>query len=105
MQFAHIGLNAQTSGLHIRQIVLKNVIYLEVRNIHTYPFVKPRAILNIAIQNIFSHNPPKVQSGSCFTNRLSKIILNIKNTKKYLPTISQMAPVESAIMYYLGLTK
>ena len=28
IQFAHIGLTAPTSGLHIKQIVLKNIIYL-----------------------------------------------------------------------------
>ena len=27
-------------GLHIRWIVLKNIIYLKVQNIHTYPLCK-----------------------------------------------------------------
>ena len=28
------------SDCHVRQIVLKNVIYLQVQNIHTYPLCK-----------------------------------------------------------------
>ena len=27
-------------GLHVRQIVLKNIIYLEVQNIYIYPLCK-----------------------------------------------------------------
>ena len=29
------------------------------------PFIKPCAILNLAAQNAFTHNPPYIQSGSC----------------------------------------
>ena len=36
-------------GFHIRRIVLKNVIYLYVQNIYTYPLFE----FNLAIQNVF----------------------------------------------------
>ena len=38
--------------LHVRQIVLKQIIYFQVQNIHT-PFVKPDDIPNLAVPNIF----------------------------------------------------
>ena len=37
--------------LHIRQIVLKNVIYLQVKTSTLTPFVKPCNTLNIAVHN------------------------------------------------------
>ena len=62
----------KTSRLHMRQIVLKNVIYLLVQNIHTYPFAKPYTILNLAAQNVFYIQFPNVQFRSCF--RFDEII-------------------------------
>ena len=38
--------------LHVRQIVLKNVIYKYKTSTLT-PFVKPRDILNLTVQNVF----------------------------------------------------
>ena len=58
IQFAPIGLTVPTSGLHVRRIVLNNVIYLKVQNIHTYPFVKPSCVLNLAVQNVFYLQSP-----------------------------------------------
>ena len=40
-------------GVHVRRIVLRNVIYFLVQNINTSPFVKPCDILNLVIQNVF----------------------------------------------------
>ena len=40
IQFTCIGLTVTTSGLNVRQFVLKNVIYLKVQNIHTYLLCK-----------------------------------------------------------------
>ena len=39
--------------LHVRQIVLMNVIYYEYKTSTHTPFVKPCNVLNLAIQNIF----------------------------------------------------
>ena len=63
---------ARKVRLHIRRIVLKNVIYLLVQNIHTYPFAKPYTILNLAAQNVFYIQFPNVQFRSCF--RFDEII-------------------------------
>ena len=40
-------------GLHGGRILLKNIIYLKVRNIHTHPYVKPRDVLYLAMHNVF----------------------------------------------------
>ena len=48
VQINHRTRIARNVGFHIRWIVLKNVIYLLVRNIHTYPLYE----FNLAIQNV-----------------------------------------------------
>ena len=44
---------ACTVGFHLRRIVLKNIIFYKNETSILTPFVKPRDVLNLAIQTIF----------------------------------------------------